>query len=433
MFIRKFSKFKKNIIQASVGVVVSNTAAFVSTLLLNRYFEKDVFGVLVLFLVVLGTIESLLSFKSWQILLKYSPLLSNFKRANLIYFLFVVDSVLFLFGFTLALIIQPQLFKWYSINDHFFSAYIVITSVLLLRSSELLQAVFRFYGKFDTYSKIISLQSILKVIFLFIYFKLVPNPKLIEAASIIFLVEAIGFIIKIYSTSKVLKDNNSLFSFSRKSLVFFYNIEIRNIAKFNFFDVSFRTITRNLDTLLIGKLSGMETVGTLKIIKDLSNVLLRLVDPITQVIFPNFIKELSIGKFDSSVNLAWKVMKLLSLFILIFYLSFLLFGQSFLSFFFSRDSEAIFQGLKFYLIPISIAIITIPLHPFMLSLGKNKELFKFQIYSNFVYLISLIPLTYYYSIIGASISYFLYYIIWSYLIFSSINSNKNVRNFWCNR
>jgi O-antigen/teichoic acid export membrane protein len=189
-------------------------------------------------------------------------------------------------------------------------------------------------------------------------------------------------------------------------------LKIFSFIVYNNFDIAVRMVSRQLDTVILGKLYGAEIVGIYKIAKEVANLIAKLTDPVYQAIYPEFAKMLANGKKLEAKQMAIKISLYAGGAGLVFYGLFALLGQWAIGFAFGSEFLGAYDVILVYFIAIFVAVISIPLVPMLFSYGLAKEAFHNQLIATLVYAIVIYPLVYYYAAIGASLAYIVFYVVW---------------------
>jgi O-antigen/teichoic acid export membrane protein len=190
---------------------------------------------------------------------------------------------------------------------------------------------------------------------------------------------------------------------------------IRSFVFYNNLDSSFRMISRQLDVIIIGKILGNESVGIYKIVIEISNIISRLAEPVYQAIYPEFTKMINKGKNRVVISISKKIVLISVILGSLIYLALYLYGSVIISVIFGKDFIGAYEVILYYFIAILISVVTIPITPIIFSLGLAKSAFYNQFMSTIAYLIIIYPLIINYGMVGASLAYILYYLIWSIL------------------
>jgi O-antigen/teichoic acid export membrane protein len=183
-------------------------------------------------------------------------------------------------------------------------------------------------------------------------------------------------------------------------------------------------VSRQLDTVILGKLYGAEIVGIYKIAKEVANLIAKLTDPVYQAIYPEFAKMLANGKKLEAKQMAIKISLYAGGAGLVFYGLFALLGEWAIGLAFGSDFLGAYDVTLVYFIAIFIAIINLPLVPVLHSKGLAKQAFWNQLWATVSYCIVIYPLALYFLAIGAALAYIAFYIVWMFLALKTIKNNK---------
>jgi O-antigen/teichoic acid export membrane protein len=432
-FLFKESSLKtifKNSATLLSGNIWANIMGLVSFSLFTHSQGTVLFGQYVLFLSFIEIVDRVFNFQTWQAFIKYANdfLVQNEKKnvVMLIKYSFLVDFFSLIVATFVAIILSPFVLEFYNIPNDFLSLLFLMSLTILFRTAEITTGIFRFYNKFALQAKIVFYSSSIKLgLFLLIT---ICCPKFDFFIYATILSQLITTILKFYFAKSVLKKD----SISVRDLVIckidMYLIKKMKILHFiiyNNFDVTVRMISRQLDTVLIGRFFGSELVGLYKVVKEISNLVTKLTDPVYQTLYPEFAKMLSGKKYKEAKVLSIKIAYMSGSIGLIFYILFAVFGEWSIGIAFGHDFIQAYWPTMTYFIAILIAIITMTLYPLQHAFGYAKQSFLNQLFSTILYIPVLVILTYYFKLIGASFSYIFYYVVVTILTAISVKNGFN--------
>ena len=180
----------------------------------------------------------------------------------------------------------------------------------------------------------------------------------------------------------------------------------------NNIDVSIRMISRQADIVLLGILVGKEQVALYKIAVQVCSLPLRVIDPVYQVLLPQFSKLLAKGELNDVRKMVTKLSLVGGLFFIFIYIVFLIAGQPLINLVFGDQYAQVYEIASVYLIALMGAMVGLPYVPYFQALGNAKLCMNIQLASTLIYVSLLYPLIDQMHTLGAATAYIFYYMIW---------------------
>lgn len=423
----------KNIIKNAAILLTGNTGANIMGLLSLSIFTHslgaELFGYYVLYLAFIEIMSKLFSFQSWQGFIKFG---TSFKEKNehknylmLLKYSFYIDFITSMFAFILVVALGSYAVQFFAIPDEFKNILIFMSFTVVFQVMEVTTGIFRVYDRFKIQAKIAVYAAFFKLILFGVVAITSATFELFIYMTV--LAQFIQFMLKIYFAKKLLNENGVLvadIATSKIDFSVFREIKYLSFVVYNNFSWSVRMVSRQFDTVLLGKLFGAETVGLYKIAKEIANIIAKLTDPIYQTIYPEFARMLESGKKKETRDIAIKIALITTMAGVMFYLAFVLLGKWAIVIAFGEEFRSAYSITLVYFIAILIAIISLPLVPLLLSHGLAKEAFYNQLLATAVYAMVLYPLTYFYAAIGTSLAYVVFYLVWVCLTFYVVKKHR---------
>ncbi|MCE7995879.1 MAG: hypothetical protein HEP71_28125 [Roseivirga sp.] len=396
----------------NVGAAVLN---FMCVAVASASLGIDLFGKFVIIQTTVLILESLFKFPTWQpIIYFYNQAEKKDIRAlldksysvegltSIISFLFFLFYVLFLSRF---------------FNLRFAEEGIIYGILLLFKINGPSIAVFRIFNefKFLSYTKLAS--SALKLI-LYLWIAAYSSSLFNFILALTFVGFVEQFLLFIFSRT-VLKSLTVPLSFKFISPASIFRD--KPFVKYLFITnlhVSVKVIIKHLDIIVISYVLGDAGAGLLKIVKNFGIVFKQLIDPLFQVLFP-FIAS-STDDRKKVIGIMVKPMKYLGLFCAVFTGLFVILGQFTIDLFFGEEYLVVFWPTVVFLLAASIEVITISFHPTLLSYNKPGLSLKILSLTSVAYFGAILGLAPSLGVMGVSISYLIFYIAWSIIMYYSI-------------
>jgi O-antigen/teichoic acid export membrane protein len=423
------NKVLKNASILLSGNMGANVFGLLSIAIFTHSQGAVIFGYYVLFLTFIEIIDKIFNFQTWQAFIKFA---TDFQVKDehhnvmmLLKYSFLVDLASLVVATLVALTLSSFAMEFFSIPVEYHTLLLLMSLTILFKTTEISTGVFRLYDRFKVQAKIAVYSSAIKFgMFALIAF-VAPSFEVFVYATV--LAQFITMMMKYFYAKSVLNEHNITIVEILKEKVnmpLFKELKIFSFIVYNNFDVAVRMVSRQLDTVILGKLYGAEIVGIYKIAKEVANLIAKLTDPVYQAIYPEFAKMLANGKKLEAKQMAIKISLYAGGAGLVFYGLFALLGVWAIGLAFGSDFLAAYGVTLVYFIAIFIAIVNLPLVPVLHSKGLAKQAFWNQLWATFSYCLVVYPLALYFSAIGAALAYIVFYIVWMFLALKTIKNNK---------
>lgn len=419
-----------NKVLKNAGIILSgnmgaNIFGLLSVAIFTHSQGAEIFGYYVLFLTFIEIIDRIFNFQTWQAFIKFA---TDFQVKNedhnvmmLLKYSFLVDLLSLIVSTSVALALSGLAMSFFDIPQEYYTLLLLMSLTILFKMTEISTGVFRLYDRFKVQAKIAVYSSAIKFAMFGVIALLAPSFEMFVYATV--LAQFITMMMKYFYTKAVLNEHNITIGEILKEKVnisLLRELKIFSFIVYNNFDVAVRMVSRQLDTVILGKLYGAEVVGIYKIAKEVANLIAKLTDPVYQAIYPEFAKMLATGKKLEAKQMAIKISLYAGSAGLVFYGLFALLGEWTIGLAFGNEFLGAYDVTLVYFIAIFIAIITLPLYPMQHAFGFAKQAFSNQLYTTLVYVPFLFVTTFYFEMIGASIAYIFYYIYLSGLTLNSV-------------
>ncbi|MBL3520267.1 oligosaccharide flippase family protein [Arcobacter lanthieri] len=423
----------KNILKNAGILLTGNTGANILGLLSLSIFTHSqgaiLFGYYILYLTYIEIVSKLFSFQTWQAFIKFA---TDFKEecnhnkfVMLLKYSFLIDLYTIIFAFILVFFLSFFAISFFEIPKEYQNILIFMSLTILFQIMDITTGVFRVYNKFKIQAKIVLYTSFIKLLLFSIVAIFYPTFEMFIYMTVIS--QFITMVLKYIYVKELLNKNDIKIKDIIKQKInfeYFKQIKILSFIVYNNFDISVRMFSRQFDIVILGKLFGAEVVGLYKIAKEIANIISKLIDPIYQTIYPEFARLLANNKRQEAKIIAIKISLITAITGFVFYLFFALLGELSIELVFGKEFKDAYNITLVYFLAVFIAMISLPLVPLLLSSSLAKEAFWNQLYATISYGIILYPLIYYYSAIGASIAYIVFYVVWILLTLKTIKNKK---------
>ncbi len=288
------SQSSLNKVLKNAGILLSgNMGANVFVLLSVAIFTHSqgatIFGYYVLFLTFIEIIDKIFNFQTWQAFIKFA---TDFQVKDehhnvmmLLKYSFLVDLISLIVSTLVALALSSLAMGFFDIPQEYYHLLLLMSLTILFKTTEISTGVFRLYDRFKVQAKIAVYSSAIKFgMFALIAF-VAPSFEMFVYATI--LAQFITMMMKYFYAKSVLNEHNITIVEILKEKVnipLLKELKIFSFIVYNNFDVAVRMVSRQLDTVILGKLYGAEIVGIYKIAKEVANLIAKLTDPVYQAI-----------------------------------------------------------------------------------------------------------------------------------------------------
>jgi O-antigen/teichoic acid export membrane protein len=408
------------------GSIPANIFNLLSIAILARSLEVNLFGYFSLFVVYSEIFLKLFNTQNFEIFIQQANIFKNAKKfkniSMLIKYFFIIDLITLTFGFIAALSLSKFfIFQLEIPVDYLVTIRILCLSIIALIFNNMSMAIFRFYNYFQFQ----ALNTLLNAFLKFCFFVGVSyNVVSLENFAIALVVaQAISALFSVFLINHILSKNlHSLFTvfLCKIDRSLFKKLNLIKTTIYHSLNVSIKQIPRNLDIVILGKFSNPEIVAFFKIAKDISNIILKILDSIYQAMYPEISRLFSINETALAKLFTLKISALLSLLGILGYIIFFFFGNFFIEILFGANYLNSYPMILIYLIGILLQIATLPLAPILFAKGFFKESFFNMLVSNIFCLPIMIILIYKFNGLGASASFVVFYIIWITLTLNTI-------------
>jgi O-antigen/teichoic acid export membrane protein len=431
------SPLKKVLKNATIlfsGNMGANILGLLSVAVFTHSQGAEVFGYYVLFLTFIEIIDRVFNFQTWQAFIKFA---TDFQVKNehhnlmmLLKYSFLVDLISLIVATFVALFLSSFAMDFFNIPHDYYVLLLLMSLTILFKTTEISAGVFRLYDRFKVQAKIAVYSSAIKFAMFCMIALFAPSFEMFVYATV--LAQFITMMMKYFYAKSVLYEHNITIVDVLKEKVnvpLLKELKIFSFIVYNNFDVAVRMLSRQLDTVILGKLYGAEVVGIYKIAKEVANLMAKLTDPVYQAIYPEFAKMLANGKKLEAKQMAIKISFYAGVVGFIFYGLFTLLGEWAIGLAFGSEFLEAYQVSMIYMIAILIAMISLPLPSLMHSFGLAKYAFINQVTSVLIYVIISVILISKFSMIGAAVSMIIFHIIWLIIAIMIVkNQFKEVTN-----
>jgi O-antigen/teichoic acid export membrane protein len=404
------------------GTSVQSVLALAASALMARALGVESFGIFVTINTYIIVVDKLVNFQSWQALIKYgSDAIASDDSQILLKRLFkfgvLLDAGSALLGTLVAFAGVMLIAGWQNWDEQAMGYAMLSSVVVLFNLSGTPTAILRLYDRFDA----IALTGIATAFARVVMYGagLIAGAGLATFVYLWIISMFIQYGVLLYFGWRELLRHNlwqgMLASPLRGIRQTFPGI-VSFVLTTNIHG-SIRMTSRELDVLIINSTLGAAAAGLFLIVKQLTGVLLKLVDPIYQAIYPELARLWTAGDLKQYKRLMILVSAITGTGGLIIWAGFILFGEIIIGLTFGPEYADAYQPLIWYALAVVIAIATVSFHLSLLAMGRPNTTFVVMTTCTVMYFILLYPFINLWGLVGVSIAYLTFYVIWVSVMF----------------
>jgi len=410
--------FRRLFVNAGILLGANGIAAvlgFVVAILTARTLGPEKYGILALVLVYERTIGKLVTFNVWQAIIKYGSdaLQVDDSQAlrQLIKFGFSLDVSSAVIGTLLAIVLSGPvigLLGW----DQTVRPLLVLYSILILFSlSGTPIGILRLFNRFDLLSYTAVLGMLVRLVG--VVWCLLTGQGLFSFVLVYFITGIVGQLYQVFASLWVLRKQDfgniirePLFGIRSRFPGIWDYVWTTNLT------MTVRMLSREADSLFIAGLTTPAALGLFNVAKQFSQVLPKFSDPLSQSIYPELARSWAKGDTKQFVS----QIKRTTLFAIVFafsgWFAFVLFGRWVISLTVGPEFQDAYLVTVFYMLALVVFLCSFTLTPSLLAIGLARKSFFANLVATFLYFALLFPFVRAFGIVGASLAYLGFLLIW---------------------
>jgi O-antigen/teichoic acid export membrane protein len=404
---KTFSGVKWTSISAFFNIIIQFIQIIILTQLLNKY---D-FGLMAIVMVVIGFSQLFIDMGVSNAIIYYKNITE--KELSSLYWFNIASGTIF---FSILLILSQFISQFY--EDEKIKTLLNIVSITFL-VQPFGQQFMVFLQKELKFSVIAKVEIISRLLSFFI---------VIILSTFNYGVYSIAFGTLIYSFSSAIGFNITGRVYYKPKFFFSYQYvkHYLNFGLFQMGDKFLNYFSLQMDTLLIGKLMGIESLGIYNIAKELTSKPYMIINPIiTKVAFPVMTK--INGELNKLKEIFLKTLNYLSYVNIFIYLLIFILAKPLVLLFFGNEWAKAYPLIQILALTYTLRSFGNPSGILLLSKGKSKQIFLWNLLVFVFYFLSII-IGSHWSIIGIAYSTFILQILffvlnWYFNVKSLIDVN----------
>lgn len=387
-----------------------------SLALTARALGVEEFGILVLITTYVMIIDKLVNFQSWQAVIKYGADALEQNRdqdfKSLVKFGFMLDGATAILGTAIGTSAAWFVGHWRGWDEQLVLMAAIYSIVILFHIQGTPTGLLRLFDKFNKVAYQHVIASFIKLFGVSIAF--FSGAGLWAFLVVWAIADILGNLILVYFASQELAQRkfhgilqSKLGDISQKFS------GLWGFALTTNFNSAIRMTSRELDIMIIAALLSPAAVGLYKIAKQFSLVIQKTIDPLYQSIFPELARLYAKGEITKFVCFGFRSSLLAGLFALGVWLFFFFFGEMAIVLIVGNEYLGATGVMLWYMMAIVVATVSFPLQPAMLSMGRPHTTLWVHLVATVIYFTALFVLLPSMGLVGAGVSYLIYYISWS--------------------
>jgi O-antigen/teichoic acid export membrane protein len=423
-FYRWFKEDSFRLLFKNAGTLLSgNMVAWILGLatfaITARILGPTQFGILVLITTYVTIMDKLLNFQSWQALIKYGAEAlvrkSNNEFKSIVKFCTLLDVATAILGTFVAVVAVSWVGQWLAWESETVLMAALYSFVILFNISGTPTGVLRLFNRF----RLFAIQNIVAA-----------TIKFVGIVILLFIGAGLWSVLLLWMATTIIGQLLLLGLGWRElhiqGLEGAYKAPIRDISTqhpgiWGFIlstnlSTSVRMTSRELDTMIVGGIVGVEGAGLFKIAKQIAAIPAMVSDPLYQAIYPDLSRLWARRSIKEFKQLILRSGLVAGGGATIIWLGTILFGSLFVQFIFGAEYIGAQPVLVWYMLAMVIAIFGFPLQPAMLSMGRPKTTLWVHLSSTIAYFPLLFIFIKWMGLIGAGIAYVCYYLIWTFIM-----------------
>lgn len=395
---------------------ISAILGFALTALTARALGPENYGFLALVLTYEQTVGKLVSFNAWQAVVKFG---SEQLQANdwlglrqLIKFGFCLDVSSAIAGTFLAMALSGPVITLLGWNQALRSSLMLFSVLILFSLDGTPMGVLRLFDRFD----LLSYASVFSVIVrLFgVGWCLITKQGLHGFVWVYLVTGIIGQLYRVLAALWVVRRQGvgNIFKQSLKGIHHTFP-GIWDYVWTTNLNSTIRMLSREADELIIAGLTTPTALGLFKIAKQFSRILPMLTDPLYHSIYPELSRLWAAGKKRHFLSLIRRTTLIVGGIAVSGWVGFLLLGKWLITLTVGVEYLDAYLVAVIYMLALVIALCTFSFTPAMLAIGLPANSLKALVLATALYFGALIVFVNTIGIVGASLSYIVFYIIWS--------------------
>ena len=414
--------FRRLFINAGKLLTANGIAAllsFVSAVLTARTLGPESYGILALVVAYVMTVRKLVAFNAWQAIIKFgSEALQADDRPGLrqlVKFGFSLDAVSAIVGVVLAMALSGPVISLLAWDQSVRLLLVLYSMSILFHLSGTPTGLLRLFNRFDLlgYSEVLcavlGLGGVVWCLF--------TGQDLYGFVLVYLITGILGQLYIVFASLWVLR-RHGLGAFITQPLA---GVRERFPGIVDYvwttnLTMTIRMLSREADSLFIAGLTTPAALGIFKVAKQFSSVLPRFSDPLSQAIYPELAHSWAKGDRQRFLSLMKRTTLFTGTAAFAGWFGFVILGPWILDLTVGSAFHGAYLITVFYMLAMVVFLCSVTLTPSMLAIGLTRKCFYSNLVATAVYFCLLFPFVRSFGIVGATLAYLGYFLVWSMLM-----------------
>lgn len=370
-------KLISSMITLFTGNVIASIFAFLSIVIAARTLGGDIFGIFALITSFVLIVDKLVNFQSWMAIINFGiPFIKSENKKyrekklfQLISFCVSIDFVTAIIGFLLAWTLSPYLSEYMKWGEDITFITRVASLCLLFKFTSFSLGIYRIYDKSKLQSNVLVSSSIIKCS-LFVLCALFDGSLLGFIFGFV-ISDVILSVLYVISSFKVIKSEYNTINIFKYGMRI--NCQYLNYVFWTNLSGLIDLPAKELDVMFVGYLTDERTAGVYKILKQIMNMIGRLVSPVYQVVFPKQRELIDNNNNIEAIKFSTKISGMISIIMLMIVLLTYLFSDIVVSYSFGEDYEELNYLILTCILIKSIDVVFTTCHAYYIACGLVKS------------------------------------------------------------
>ena len=412
---RRFDRLFRNAATLLTGSAGASVLSIIALALSARGLGAQQLGVLAVIQSYVTVVDRLVTFQSWQALIKYGADAvrrdARDELMGLIWFGAAVDAASALLGALLGVVGAVAIGRWFGWSTETTRWAMLYATTILFHVVGAPTATLRLFDQFRMFSMQRIGVGLIRLAGIAIAFVL--HGPLWAYMMVWIVADVAGSIWLVGMAWRELRARGYPMAVPGS----LRSVPARHAGLWNFIwttnvHSSIRVASREGDTLIVGAVLGDAAAGLFKVAKQFGSAFGQLSDPFYQAIYPEMAAASSSGDRAGFTALLRRSTVMASLAAVVLWLGMVVVGAPVLRGFAGAEYGGGYPVLVWYGLAYALAFASFAMQPAMLALGRALASFSIMTLSTAVQFVLLVPLMHRFGVAGAGLAYVAFYVTW---------------------
>ena len=399
--------------------MVAAVLELLGVVLTARALGAEQYGILALVLAYQLTIRALVAFEAWQAIIKFGSeaLQANDRPAlrQLIKFAFAIDITSALVGVTIAMALAGPVIHLLGWNQSVRPLLLLYSLLILVSLNGTPIGVLRLFDRFDLLSYTSVFKSLVRLAGVVWCF--VTAQGLLSFVVVYLVTGVVAQLYQVFAALWVLRQQGindvlrqPLRGIRRTFPGIWDYVWTTNLT------MTIRLLSREADSLVIAGLTTPAALGLFRVAKQLSSVLPRLTDPLSQSIYPELTRAWAERDRSLFIALIKRTTVFTSTVALLGWTAFVIAGHWIIYLTVGPAFQDAYWIAVFYMLAMVVFLCSFTLTPSLLAIGLARQSLLANLIATVVYFCLLFSFLRVFGIVGASLAYVGFFVTWALIM-----------------